>query len=58
MVRVTGKVTPLTEKPAPVTLACEILTAVPPVLVTVSDRLPFLPTVTLPKLRLAGETLS
>lgn len=58
VVRVAGKVRPLTEKLAFEMLACEILTVVPPVLVTVSDRLVFLPTVTLPKLRLAGEPVS
>ena len=34
-----GKVNPLTENAAPVTLACEIVTDVPPVFVNVSDRL-------------------
>jgi hypothetical protein len=36
--RVKGNDNPLTEKPAPVTFACEIVTAEPPVFVTVSDR--------------------
>ncbi len=43
-VRVVGRVSPVMEKPAPVTLACEIVTVVPPVLVSVSDRLALLPT--------------
>jgi len=51
---VAGKVRPLTEYPAPVTLACVIVTADPPVLVSVSERLELLPVWTLPKARLAG----
>ena len=51
---VTGKVRPLTEYPAPVTLACVIVTANPPVLVSVSERFELLPVWTLPKARLAG----
>jgi hypothetical protein len=43
-VRVRGKVNPLTEKAAPVKLACESVTADAPVLVSVSDRLVLLPT--------------
>ena len=42
--RVVGKVNPLTEKTLPVILAWEIVTAVPPVFVTVSDLLLLLPT--------------
>ena len=57
-VRVAGKVRPLTEKLAFETLAAEILTVVPPVLVTVSDRPLVLPTATLPKERLAGLAAS
>jgi hypothetical protein len=41
---VVGNVRPLTEYPVPLTLACEIVTVVPPVLVTVSDLLLVLPT--------------
>jgi hypothetical protein len=41
---VTGTDSPLTAKPAPLTLDCEIVTAVPPVLVKVSDLLELLPT--------------
>lgn len=41
---VAGKVNPLTEKTAPVTLACDMVTTDPPVLVTVSDLLLLLPT--------------
>lgn len=53
-VRVAGKVSPVLEKPEPVTFACEIVTVVPPVLVSVSDRLALPPTCTLPNERLAG----
>ena len=52
--RVTGRVSPLTEKPAPLGVACEIVTADPPVLVRVSDLLLLLPTGTLPNAKLAG----
>ena len=57
-VRVRGKVNPLTEKVAPVKFACERVTADPPVLVSVSDRLVLLPTCTLPKARLVGFAAS
>ncbi len=53
-VRVAGKVSPVTVKPAPVTLACEIVTLDPPVLVSASGRLVLLPTCTLPKDKLVG----
>ena len=43
-VSVAGTDNPLTEKPAPLTLACEMVTEVPPVLVKVSDLLELLPT--------------
>ena len=52
--RVTGRVSPLTEKPAPLGVACEIVTVDPPVLVNVSDLLLLLPTWTLPNDRLEG----
>src|SRR5262245_57257593 len=52
--RVTGNVRPVTVKPVPVTLACEMVTFCPPVLVRVSDRVALLPTVTLPNERLVG----
>ena len=52
--RVNGRVSPLTEKPAPLAVACEIVTVAPPVLVKVSDLLLLLPTWTLPNARLAG----
>jgi hypothetical protein len=40
--------------PAPVTLACEIVTLDPPVLVRASGRLALLPTCTLPNDKLVG----
>ncbi len=42
--RVRGKVNPLTEKTAPVKFACEMVTADPPVLVSVANRFELLPT--------------
>jgi len=53
-VSVTGAVMPVKPNPLPLTATWEIVTSVPPVLVTVSDRDLLLPTVTLPKLRLVG----
>ena len=41
---VVGRVRLDIEKPVPVTLACEMVTAVPPELVKVSDRFALLPT--------------
>ena len=52
---VAGRVSPLTEKPLPVTFACEMVTLVPPVLLNVSESVPLLPTWTLPKARLVGD---
>ena len=52
-IRVRGRLSPLTLKPAPVTGAWVIFTLVPPVLVSVSDKVWLLPTCTLPKL--SGE---
>ena len=43
-VKVAGRDSPTTEKPVPVTVACEIVTFDPPVLVNVSERLALLPT--------------
>ena len=54
-VSVSGKVSPLIEKAAPVTFACEMVTADPPTLVKVSERLLLLPTAILPNPRLAGS---
>src|SRR5882672_5904097 len=53
-VKVTGNVSPVTESPAPVTLAAEIVTFAPPVFVSVSDKLALLPICTLPNERLVG----
>jgi hypothetical protein len=53
-VRVAGVEIPLTEKPDPLLATFEIVSVVPPVLVTVSDSTCLLPSVTLPKLKLVG----
>jgi len=53
-VNVTGAAIPLTLKPDPLTPTCEIVTLEPPVFVTVSERVCFVDTCTLPKLRLVG----
>jgi len=53
-VRVSGTLVPLRLNPVPPAAACEMVTLVPPVLVTVSDSVCVLPTTTLPKLRLVG----
>jgi hypothetical protein len=42
--RVVGRVSPVIENPVPVTFACEMVTAVPPVFIRVSDRLAVFPT--------------
>ena len=47
---VTGRDKPLTEKPAPVEAAEEIVTLDPPVLVSVSETVWLVPTTTVPKL--------
>jgi hypothetical protein len=52
--RVIGSVKLLTDKPAPVTPACEMVTDEDPVFVNVSERLRLLPTWTLPNERLPG----
>ena len=52
--RVTGRLSPLIEKPVPLGVADEIVTGSPPVLVRVSDLLLLLPTCTLPNARLEG----
>lgn len=51
---VAGVVIPLRVNPVPVIAACEIVTLVPPVLVTVSEAVCCEPTVTLPKSSLDG----
>ena len=53
-VSVRGKVNPLIEKDTPLKLACEIVTADPPMLVKVSDKFPKLPACTLVNAKLAG----
>ena len=49
-----GKASPLIENAALFTLACEIVTVLPPVLVTVSERLAWLPTWALPNAKVGG----
>lgn len=49
---------PVTLNPVPLAATCEIVTLDPPVLVMVSRSDELLPTVTVPKLRLAGSALS
>src|SRR2546425_971712 len=56
--RVSGKVSPLMLKPAPVNLACAMVKLAPPELVKVRFCAPLLPTSTLPKLTLGGATES
>jgi hypothetical protein len=55
-IRVSGRLSPLRLKPAPVTGAWVTFTLVPPVLVSVSDKVWLLPTCTLPKL--SGEVVA
>ena len=57
-VSVSGKLNPVVLKLLPVTLACPMLRVVPPALVTVCDFFEFVPTATLPKLRLVGLAVS
>ena len=57
-VRVTGKLRPLTLNPAPVAVDCEMVTLVPPELVSVSEKVELLPICTLPKLWLDGFAAS
>src|ERR1700722_3901069 len=49
-----GVVIPLTLNPVPLAATEEIVTLVPPEFVTVSDKVLFVPTCTLPKLKLVG----
>lgn len=56
--RVCGRLMPLTLKPLPLATTLEIVTLLPPVLVTVSDIDWVLPSVTLPKLKLGELALS
>lgn len=50
----TGRVSPLTEKPVPLGVTCVMVTEAAPVLVKVSERLVFVPTWILPKAKLEG----
>ena len=53
-----GVVSPLRVNPVPLIEACEIVTLVPPLFVTVSETDSWLPTVTFPKLALEGFAVS
>ena len=55
---VAGVVMPLTENPVPVALTAETCTAALPVLLTTTCPLVFLPTATVPRLKLAGFALN
>ncbi len=50
-----GKLSPLTENPVPLMFASEIVTADPPVLINVSERLELLPFCPLPKESVDGD---
>ena len=56
--RTSGRVSPLTLNPVPVTVACAIVTLFPPVFVKESVRVTLEPACTLPKARLAGLAMS
>jgi hypothetical protein len=56
--RSSGKLSLVILKPVPVTVACEIVTLVPPVFVNESIRVSVPPTFTLPKARTAGLAVS
>ena len=53
-----GTLSPLMLNPAPVAVACEIVTLDPPVLVSESVKVKLRPTWALPKARLAGLAVS
>jgi hypothetical protein len=53
--RVAGKLGPVKLNPVPVATAAEIVTATPPVFVTVTGNDGLLPIITFPNARLAGE---
>jgi hypothetical protein len=55
---VKGEVSPLKLNPVPLAVAAEIVRLVPPVLVSVSDKLVLLPTCTLPNARVVGFAAS
>jgi len=53
-----GTLNPLMLNPAPVAVACEMVTLVPPVFVSESVKVRLLPTWALPKARFAGLAVS
>jgi hypothetical protein len=56
--RTKGTLSPLMLNPVPVAVACEIVTLDPPVLVSEFAKVTLLPTLALPKARLAGLEVS
>ena len=54
----TGTLSPLMLNPVPVAVACEMVTLDPPVLVSEFAKVTLLPTLVLPKARLAGLEVS
>jgi hypothetical protein len=56
--RIFGRVSPLTLKALPDVVACVIVTFIPPVFVTVSERVADVPICTFPNARLAGLATS
>lgn len=56
--RVRGRERPLIENPAPLVVACVMVTELAPVFVKVSERRLLLPTSTVPKLKLEGFGVS
>lgn len=56
--RVIGNASPLTEKPAPLMVAAEMVAADPPVLVSTSESLEVLPFCTLPNEAVEGDGAS
>jgi hypothetical protein len=52
--KVSGRLNPVTLKPAPVTVACEIVRLAPPEFCKVSVCVALLPTTTVPKMKLLG----
>ena len=57
-VSVAGSVRPVTDRPAPVTFACVMVTEAPPTLVSVSDKLVLVPVVIEPNAKLDEESFS
>ena len=56
--KLVGRLKPLTLNPVPVIMACETVTAVPPLFVKLPDWFCFVPTATFPKLKLDGVAVN